>query len=174
VPALVVRLEDDPRIEDTTSAEGDFTLTGDFAGPVTLRFENPGGRVLARLPVDVPAGATVEVADIEIDPQLPNGARPREVRQRNFVGRISEVDCALPGFVLDDDISRAFRVRILAETEIRLRPGDRLGTCADLRRGDFARVEGVVVETEGGPVLNARVVHAGPMRPLRDDRGPSR
>lgn len=165
VPRLIVRLEEFDGVEDSTADDGSFQLSGEFAGPVVVRFENLSGRFLARLPLDVPAGATVEVEDIEIDPALPNGARPREVRQRNFVGRVFEVNCALSGFVLDDDRSRPFRVRILPDTVIRLRPGDRAGTCADIRRGDFARVEGVVVPEGAGVVLNARLVVVGPNRP---------
>lgn len=168
VPPLAVRLEEFADIETTTGDDGVFELDGDFSGPLTLRFETVGGRLLARLALDVPAGSTVELADVEI---APGSARPREIRQRNFVGRIAQVNCALPGFVLDDDETRGFRVHLGPQTQIVLRPGDRPGTCADLHPGAFARVEGIIQTTDVGPVVEASTVAAGDRRPLRDGPG---
>ena len=169
VPRLAVRLEEFADIGTTTGDDGVFELDGDFSGPLTLRFETVTGRLLARLPLDVPAGSTVELADLEI---APGSARAREIRQRNFVGRIAQVNCALPGFVLDDDETRGFRVHLGPEAQILLRPGDRPGSCADLRPGAFARVEGLIQATDVGPVVEAATVSVGDRRPLRDGSPP--
>lgn len=164
IQRLAIRLEEFADVETTTGDDGAFELDGDFSGPLTLRFETIAGKLLARLPLDVPAGSTVELFDLEISP---GNASAREIRQRNFIGRIARVDCDLSAFLLDDDTTRPFRVHLGPQVEIVLRPGDRPGTCADLRPGAFARVEGTIQSTGVGPVVEASTVAVGDRRQLR-------
>lgn len=171
VPRLEVRLEE-VDAETETNDVGGFELSGDFAGPLTLRFSTLGGRVLARLPLDVPAGSLLELEDLEIGPQIPGGVRPHEVRQRNVVGRVVQVNCEVPGFLLRDDRGRPFRVLLDDETEIVLRATGEPGTCADMAVGSFVRVEGTLRMTDAGPLLEAAEVTVSADRPPR--AGPRR
>lgn len=170
VPRVRVRIEEAADLATLTGDDGAFELRGDFAGPVTLRFENPGGRLLGRLPIDVPAGSTVVLENLEIRPNLPGGVRAGEIRQRNLFGRLVTVDCAMQRFVVDDDVSRPFRVQLLPATVIVRRDGTPAG-CADLRRGGVVLVEGLVLAEQGAPLIRAARVTLAPERPPRSDRG---
>lgn len=166
VPRVRVSIEEAAEVSGLTSDAGLFELTGAFAGPVTVRFETTAGRVLARLAVDVPAGSTVVLEDLEIRPSLPGGVAPREIRQRDFFGRIAEVSCRAGGFVLDDDISRPFRIRLLADTVVVRRDGT-AADCTDIVRGMLVLVEGRVLATPEGREIVAQRVTLGPARPPR-------
>jgi hypothetical protein len=164
VPSLRVSIEEAEGISDVTEEDGVFELTGEFAGPVTVRFESRTGRLLARLGIDVPAGSTVVLEDLEIRPSLPGGARPREIRQRDLFGRVVSVGCRGGGFVLDDDVSRPFRITLVPETEIVRRDGTP-AVCEDLARGQVVLVEGRVLAAMDGFAIIAQRVTLGPLRP---------
>ncbi|GIW41871.1 MAG: hypothetical protein KatS3mg076_2448 [Candidatus Binatia bacterium] len=146
VPPVLVRIEEVAGIEAETDPEGRFTLVGEFSGPVTLAFFHRGRR-LAEFPLDVPAGSTVILEDLEIRPSLPRGVRARLVRERDFFGRTDLVDCEAGLLLVRDKAkrSRQFAVRVGPDTTFRLGLEGPELSCADLRPKLEILVEGVVL-----------------------------
>jgi hypothetical protein len=54
-------------LHTTADADGRFSLRGDFAGDTALHFEAPGIGVSARLPVNAPAGGSLNLHDVTLD-----------------------------------------------------------------------------------------------------------
>ena len=145
--AVHVSVVEMPSIEDTTDADGNFALVGNFSGPVTLRFTT--NQVSATTaPIDVPLGADVVLDDVQVHPNAVQFSKPQ---LRRFFGRIALVDCSVdvPGAaeILADDRKPAttnqFLIRLSADTVI-IRGDGAVLQCSDLKARDSIAIEGVI------------------------------
>jgi hypothetical protein len=145
---LRVSIDEAPGIDAIVDPQaGEFELSGDFAGPITLRFADADAdHDLATLAVEVPSGTAVVLEDVEIGV---NHADFRVVRHVGFLGNVTDIDCAngLLQVVDDAPMMHTFTVRLLADTQLRRRNGIPL-TCTELRRGDRVAVEEGIVHAE--------------------------
>jgi hypothetical protein len=135
-----VSIDEAPGIEATTDDEGTFELIGEFAGPITLRFR--AARIDATRKLDVPAGSTVVLEDIEIRREQVEAAA---VRQLDFFGQTTFVNCE-DGILLVDDRRpqpNQFLVHLLPETIVVDREGREL-PCAALQSRSSVKIEGIV------------------------------
>jgi hypothetical protein len=142
-----VSIAEMPSIEDTTDADGNFELTGDFSGPVTVRFT--AGQVGATTePIDIPLGAEVVLSDVQLRAGVVRYVKPQV---RRFFGRIALVDCTVdvPGAaeILADDRKPAtanqFLIRLSPDTVIIGGNGVVL-QCNQLKNTDAIAIEGVI------------------------------
>ena len=156
-----------PSIEDTTDADGNFALVGNFSGPVTLRFT--ANQVSATTePIDVPLGADVVLDDVEVHPDAVQFSKPQV---RRFFGRIALVDCSVdvPGAaeILADDrkptTTDQFLIRLSADTVIIRGNGTAL-QCSDLKARNSVAIEGVI---QPDHTIGAIVVVVGPPPPTQ-------
>ncbi len=142
---LLVGIDEAPGIEDTTDANGNFELIGNFSGPITVRFTT--AQISAPLSLDVPAGSGLDLQDIEIRGTV---VVVNRTQLRKFRGRVALIDCAtdVPGtgdvFVNDFKVTaNQFMVRLLADTIIVRGDGTKL-QCADIRSTDPISIDGVI------------------------------
>jgi hypothetical protein len=146
-----VSISEFPGIESVTDAAGAFALRGAFSGAVTLQFANAdSGADIGPLALEIPAGSSTLLENIEIRTNAPRGerVRPGAVRQLDVFGRLDLVDCAAgeAGLLLVSDDGRPrrqFMVRLTADTVIARRDGTRL-RCAALSAGLAVQVEGAL------------------------------
>ncbi len=139
VPAVRVTIDEVVGIEDTTDAGGNFELAGHFSGMVTLRFTV--GTVTVTQRIDVPAGSTTVLADIQIRPQA---VMAGAARQLGFYGEVAFVDCSA-GILLVNDRKRQadqFMVRLSSETVL-VRGDNQPLQCADVHAGDRITIDGL-------------------------------
>ena len=151
--ALQVALDGAPNVVTTTDADGNFSLSGHFAGAITLRFaDSRSGAELGRFALEVPVGSTTVLENIEIRPDDPAPTRvtPEVVKQFDAFGRIQTADCGPDGsgelLIVDESEAartRQFLVRVLTDTEIARQDGEPLD-CSDLVPGDRVAVDGVL------------------------------
>ncbi len=166
-----VSIEAEPAVSATTDDEGAFTLSGAFSGAIEVRFANAAdGSPLGELALDVPAGSSTVLENIEIHVGLPapDQVQPAAVRQLDFFGRIDVVECGAQGegvLLVSDDARppRQFMIVLAVDTEIIARDGNGL-TCAELSVGMTAKVEGLLRLTDQATV--ALLVVAAPERPM--------
>src|SRR5579862_7009082 len=88
LPPIEVSI-DQPSLHTVADANGNFVLSGDFAGSVVLRFTLPDFQVTQR--IDVPAGSTVVLQDIELQPDK---VVAQAAQQLGFYGTVDFVDCS--------------------------------------------------------------------------------
>ncbi|MGH7787314.1 MAG: hypothetical protein ACRERC_10640 [Candidatus Binatia bacterium] len=143
-----VSISEFPGIESVTDAAGAFALRGDFSGAVTLQFANAdSGADIGPLALEIPAGSSTLLENIEIRTNAPRGerVRPAAVRQRDVFGRIDVVDCSAGVLLVSDDgrPPRQFMVRVTADTVIVRRDGTQL-RCGALSDGLAVQVEGAL------------------------------
>lgn len=155
LPIVLVSIDEKPGIETSTDAEGSFMLDGSFAGTITLRFRDTAGDfTLGTLVVEIGAGATIVLPDIEIRTDLPDDARVqvRPPLQINLFGHVTVRDCADGRLVIEDESAARnhFVLRLRDGTEI-VNAGDTGSvSCDSIRVGDRVTVvEGVVDREEG-------------------------
>ena len=168
--ALQVALDGAPNVVTTTDADGNFSLSGDFAGPITLRFaDSRSAAELGQFALEVPVGSTTVLENIEIRPDNPAPTRvtPEVVKQFDTFGRIQTADCGADGsgelLIVDESgaaPTRQFLVRVLTDTEIARADGAPLD-CSDLARGDRVGVDGVL---RGDLTIAALQVVVAPQR----------
>jgi len=161
LPRIQVSLDGLPGLLTTVDSGGNFTLTGHFAGPVTLRFTVPQFQVTQ--PLDVPAGSTVVLQDIELQP---DGVVAQAARQLAFFGTVDLVDCA-DGMLLMHERRSAgtqFLVRLDDQTSFFAANG-RPRTCADIRIGNTLDVEGAIAYATDRTITALAVTIAPPPPP---------
>ncbi|MCK6555750.1 hypothetical protein L6Q96_14430 [Candidatus Binatia bacterium] len=163
---VTVSIDEAPGIADTTDAEGNFELRGEFSGALTLRFRGDG--IDATTPIDIPAGSVLVLEDVTLRRQ---SVEPANVRQLEFLGRIVMVDCVddANGVLLVDDRApgrNQFLVRISADTEITRRGGRPLA-CTALRVGDEVGIQGEV-RLRTDRTIDALAIVVAPKNPPPD------
>jgi hypothetical protein len=137
VSGVEVSVDEVPGVATTTDDQGDFQLTGDFSGNLTLRFQPPQ-QSAATLSIEMPAGGELGLNDIQIRSGM---AQVGNIELRKFFGVVAFVDCtpdSTGGAEIGVDDHRAmmgphqFLVRVSAEAVILDREGNAL-TCADIK-----------------------------------------
>jgi len=124
-----------------TDAEGRFSLRGNFEGDVTLVFQSAEGST-ARIAVNVPAGGTLTLTNIDIDGAT--GEAAAEVQGAQFDGSVTAVDCSASTLTMRSVYQSAndtdsYRVRL--DTSVLQDSKGNVLTCADLRAGAPALVQ---------------------------------
>jgi len=130
-------------LHTTTDASGMFTLSGEFSGETALRFARALDGVVARLPVNAPAGGRIDARDVVVD--ATTGTAEASVVDVVFEGQVETLACAEARIVLtsahhaEDDLD-TYDVTLTGST---LHDADgRPLACADLRVGDRLDVDG--------------------------------
>lgn len=148
-------------VEATTDEDGNFEVTGDFAGPVAVRFTTP--EYSSEEVVDVPDGATVVMRDVTLregEIELP----PPTVL--GFYGQITLVDCSGDTQTILVNDRRAMPnqilVRINANTDIARGSGEPL-TCRQLSVGNAVAIQGALLLRER--TMLAITITVGPPPP---------
>jgi hypothetical protein len=155
LPIVVVSIDESPGSETQTDAAGVFRLDGDFAGTVTVRFRALAGDVmLGTLVVEIGAGATLVLPDIEIRTDLPEEAQVqvRPPLQINLFGRVAARDCSGGRLEINDESQARnhFVLRVRAATEIVNADDSGALTCDRIAIGDRVTVvEGIVDRAQG-------------------------
>src|SRR5262249_62088274 len=67
LPPITVSIDGVPDARTMADSGGNFVLSGDFEGALTLRFTVPQYQVTQ--PLDVPAGSAIVLQDIELQPE---------------------------------------------------------------------------------------------------------
>ena len=131
------------RLGVLTDPQGQFGLSGDFAGPIGMVFEPPdGGR--ARLVVTVPRGGALTLSDIHLDGRT--GRATVDDQRVRFDGLVDATDCGRSSARVvsrrSPDDGNHYTVRFVGTT-VRDRSGAAVG-CADLAPGAEVDVDGEV------------------------------
>ncbi|MEO8603748.1 MAG: hypothetical protein ABI629_14335 [bacterium] len=171
-----VTVEELPSATAVTDADGAFTLRGAFSGTLTLQFANAAdGTAIGPLSLEVPAGSSTVLENIEIRTMapLPERVRPRAVRQLDVFGRADLIECAADGsgtLLVSDDgrPPRQYLAMLTADTVILDRDGAPL-TCAELHAAGRpqVRVEGLLRLAD--QTIVATQVMVAQRRPARPD-----
>lgn len=160
---------DEAGVETATDDDGNFELSGGFAGPLTLRFATARFQVTAA--IELPAGSAIVLADIVL---RPGQVQAQTVRQLGFVGRIDLVDCDASELLVTDlnGDGHQFLVRLTPDTEIVDR-NERPLRCSELHSGDQVSAEGPI-HFQGDRTISAvRIVRSPPpplVQPVREVR----
>jgi hypothetical protein len=120
--------------------DGNFLLSGTFNGTITLRFKVPQFQVTQQL--DVPAGSTVVLQDIELQP---DSVVAQAARQIDFFGTVDLVDCTDGTLLIHERRSDGMQFLVHLDDQTSL--VDAAGaaqTCASIRVGSAVTVEGSI------------------------------
>jgi len=154
VGGIVVRV-DGADLAAITEADGSFTLRGEIEGALTLVFERPDAGLSVRVQVQVPAGGTLELADVVLDAGS-GEARPAR-RFVEFRARVDAVDCRAPALFVVSRFAaeRSVFAVALERTELRDASGA-AARCEDLTPGRAVDVAGLV--QDDGRIADGTVV----------------
>lgn len=172
LPVVVVSIDESPGSETTTDAAGEFRLEGAFAGTITVRFRTVAvDETLGTLVIEIGAGATVVLSDIEIRTDLPDDARVqvRPPLQINLFGRVTARDCAGGRVEIEDESAARnhFVLQVSDASEI-VNAGDSATvSCDQIRIGDRVTVVEGIVDRDAGLIetVKLRVQPADPIPP---------
>ncbi|HVN86871.1 MAG TPA: hypothetical protein VMW17_18730 [Candidatus Binatia bacterium] len=164
-----VTIDEVPDIETTTDSDGNFVLSGDFSGMITLRFVAPG--MTATQPIDVPAGSTTVIEDVMLAPQR---VEANAIRVLGFYGQVALVDCTAGEILVNDrhPTANQFMIRLSSDTVL-IRGNGQALQCSDIHVNDLIAVEGVVRQSDrtvGAVTLTispGQPGQPGPKQPLR-------
>ncbi|MBY0279128.1 hypothetical protein K2Z84_27660 [Candidatus Binatia bacterium] len=165
LPAVTVSI-DEVGVETSTDAEGNFSLDGDFAGALTVRFRS--GDVEGTQQVDVPTGALVVLADVVVAAGQVDAEAGRQV---GFLARVLRTDCAASELVVEDDRKepRQFLVRLVDDTRFVRRDGSD-ASCGDVAQRAQIAIDGVFAPDSGtGSTVTALSITLGAERGTRPD-----
>ena len=140
LPPIQVSVDGVPDASTMADGEGNFLLSGTFDGTITLRFSVPQFQVTQQL--DVPAGSTVVLQDIELQP---DGVVAQAARQLDFFGTVDLVDCTDGTLLIHQ--RRADGMQFLVHLDDQTSLVDAGGTaqpCASIRVGSAVTVEGSI------------------------------
>jgi hypothetical protein len=140
LPPIQVSVDGLPNATATADADGNFVLSGDFDGTVTLRFTVPQYQVTQEL--DVPAGSAIVLQDIEL---RPDGVGAQAARQLDFFGTVDLVDCTDGTLLLHD--RRAGGMQFLVHLDEQTSIENATGTaqnCTAIHVGSRVAVEGSI------------------------------
>jgi hypothetical protein len=158
VEPVVVTIDEAPAVFGAADAEGNFLLSGNFSGSITVRFSTP--TFTATQPLDVPAGSAVILQDISIRPGV---VRIANLRQLHFFGTVAFTGCDSNVVVVNDRNPTPNQFLVwLDDTAILNADGDALA-CADLRNGQSLSVQGTIdLSTRS---MTALVIEVAPPTP---------
>jgi hypothetical protein len=169
LPTVVVSV-DETDSETTTDADGAFRLEGNFAGTTTVRFRDQASdATLGTLVVEIGAGATVVLPDIEIRTDLPEDARVqvRPPLQINLFGRVTTRDCDGGQLEIEDESAgrNHFVVRLRDDTDIVDADDSAAVACDRIRIDDRITVVEGIVDRDAG-LIEAIKVRLQPIDPV--------
>lgn len=170
LPVVVVSVDESAGSETTTDAAGEFRLEGDFAGTITIRFRDiADDTTLGTFVIEIGAGATVVLSDIEIRADLPDDARVqvRPPLQINLFGRVTARDCEAGRLeIVDESPARNhFVLRVRDDSEIVNADDSAEVSCDRIRIDDRVTVvEGIVDRDEG--LIEAIKLRVQPVDPV--------
>jgi hypothetical protein len=161
LPSIRVSLDGLPDATTTADPGGNFVLTGNFAGMVTMRFTVPQFQVTQQL--DVPAGSAIVLQDIELQP---GAVVAQAARQLDFVGTVDLLDCTDGTLLMRERRSegRQFLVHLDAQTSFVDAAGD-AETCENIHDDETVAVEGSIAYATDRSITALVVTIAPPPPP---------
>jgi uncharacterized protein DUF5666 len=161
LPSIRVSLDGIPDATTTADSGGNFVLTGNFAGMVTMRFTVPQFQVTQQL--DVPAGSAIVLQDIELQPGT---VIAQAARQLDFVGTVDLVDCTDGTLLIREQRSegRQFLVHLDNQTSFVDAAGD-AETCENIQDNEAVAVEGSIAYATDRTITALVVTIAPPPPP---------
>jgi hypothetical protein len=162
LPQIRVSLDQFSDVTTTTDSSGNFMLSGNFAGTMTLRFTVPQQFQVTQQ-LDVPSGSTIVLQDIELQP---DGVVAQAARQLGFFGTVNLVDCT--GGTLRIHERRSDGMQFLVQLDDQTSYVDATGAnldCADIHMGTMVTVEGTIDYATDPQMITALVVTISPLPP---------
>jgi hypothetical protein len=158
LPPIRISVDGLPSVATMADRSGNFVLRGRFDGAVTVRFAVPQFQVTQQL--DVPAGSTVVLQDIELQP---DGVVAQAARQLEFFGSVDLVDCSDGTLLVHErrPDGTQFLVHLDAQTSFADTEG-RSASCDAVREGSTVGVQGSIAYA-GDRTITALVVTLGPV-----------
>lgn len=142
VGGILVRV-DGADLTAVTDDDGFFTLRGEIEGARTLVFERPDDGLAVRVDVQVPAGGTLELADVVLDAGS-GEARPAR-RLVDFRARVDAVDCRVLALSVVSRFAAERSVFAIVLERMALRDASGAAArCEDLTPGRAVDVRGLV------------------------------
>ena len=160
LPPIQVSVDGLPNATTMADAAGNFVLSGNFDGTVTLRFTVPQYQVTQEL--DVPAGSAIVLQDIEL---RPDGVGAQAARQLDFFGTVDLVDCTDGTLLVHERRAGGtqFLVHLDDQTSIETAAGASQ-SCTAIRLGSAVAVEGSIAYATDR-TITALVVTIAPAPP---------
>ena len=156
IAGIRVALADD-NVATETDAQGRFSLRGQFEGETVVLFERAGDSLSAHLEVNIPAGGTLTLHNIDISVSS-SEARPESL-EVVFEGRVVALDCAGGRVTLAstqrDPAETDTYVLVLQSSTLNDRQ-HQPRTCTDLRHDDRLAIDGFFADD--GTIGNADAV----------------
>lgn len=153
LPPIQVSIDMLPSLTTTVDSGGNFALSGDFAGPVTLRFTLPQFQVTQQL--DIPAGSAVLLQDIDLEP---GAVVAQAARQLNFFGTVDLVDCTGDTLLIHDRRSDGMQYLVhLTDQTTYLDASGTAQSCAAIVAGKTVLIEGSIAYAGDGTTTAAVV-----------------
>jgi len=161
LPQIQVSLDGHPQLAAPADNDGNFTLRGNFSGTVTLRFTVPQFQVTQQL--DVPAGSTVVLQDVDLGP---TGVVIQAARQLQFFGSVDLIDCSDGTLLIHERRPHGmqFLVRLDEQTSF-LDASGNTKDCTALRVGIDVSVEGSIAYSTDRTITALVVTIAPPPPP---------
>ncbi|MFI5393963.1 MAG: hypothetical protein ACHQ9S_00395 [Candidatus Binatia bacterium] len=154
LPSIQVSLDGLPELTTMADSGGNFVLSGDFAGTVTLRFTLPQFQVTQQL--DVPAGSAVVLQDIDLQP---GGIVAQAARQLDFFGTVDLVDCTGGTLRIHERRSNGMQFPVgLNDQTSYVDAAGGARSCAAISVGTTVTVEGLIAYAADQQTITASVV----------------
>ncbi len=159
LPPIEVSIDGFPSVHTVADDNGNFVLSGSFAGSVTMRFTLPQFQVTQLL--DVPAGSTVVLQDIELQP---DGIVAQAARQLDFFGVVDFVDCSDGTLLIHDRRSGGMQYNVhLTDQSSLVDAAGNSRTCAAIPVGGIVAVDGTIAYATPDATITALVVTLSPL-----------
>jgi hypothetical protein len=131
--------------QSATDSAGLFSVRGSFEGQLTLLFTRPQDAIRASIEINIPAGGALTLNNVRIS--TASGIAMVDSENVDFLGNIVGVNCTSQTLILiasqhapsDTD---TYTVRL--DTSSLRDPQSKPVSCADLRNGQMAHVQGTV------------------------------
>ena len=132
-------------IPGATDSAGLFSVRGPFDGPVTVLFTRAQDALRATMMIDIPAGGALTLNDVRINGAT--GMATADSQDVDFLGDIVQINCTSQTLVMISSRhlpgdAYTYTVRLDTSSVVDLQ-GHPL-TCADLRNGQLAHLQGTV------------------------------
>jgi hypothetical protein len=161
LPPIQVSIDGLPNLRTVVDDSGNFVLSGNFAGSVTMRFAVPQFQVTQQL--DVPAGSTVVLQDIELQP---DSVVVQAARQFNFFGTVDFIDCADGTLLIHERRAGGLQYHVhLNDQSSLVDAAGNAQTCAAIRVGGSVTIEGTIAYAAPDGTITALVLTLSPFMP---------